>query len=265
MDWQNQFVEMGIKYGSKVIAAILMFVVGRWLIRSIINRISKWSKVNLDKTLCSFIESVSKTTLYILLFITIGSTIGIKMSSFIAIFGAAGLAIGLALQGSLSNFAGGVLILNFRPFNVGDFIEVNGNMKGEVESIQILYTTLLTRDNKKIVIPNGNLANDTLINYSAENKRRVDLVFGIGYDDEIDKAKKLLGEIVREHDLIFADPEPLIRVGEHAGSSININCFVWCNTEDYWEVYYDLLEEVKLAFDRENINIPYPQMDVHMK
>lgn len=264
MAWEESLAEFAIKYGGRIILALFIFIIGKWLIHVLVNRIHKWSREKLDSTLQPFVKSIVISILYILLFITIASTLGIQMTSFVAIFGAAGLAVGLALQGSLSNFAGGVLILTFRPFNVGDFIEVSNNLKGRVDSIQILYTTLLTRDNKKIVIPNGNLSNNSIINYSAQKTRRVELVFGIGYDDDFNDAKRLLGEIVSRHELILDEPAPIIRVGEHGGSSININCYVWCNSENYRDVYYDLLEEAKLTFDREGINIPYPQMDVHL-
>ena len=264
MNWQDKLIQFGIDYGGKLIAALLIFFIGRWVIKIIVNRFDKHGRETLDETLRPFIKSILSTILYILLFITIGSTIGIKMTSFVAIFGAAGLAVGLALQGSLANFAGGVLILTFRPFNVGDFVEVSGGERGKVTSIKILYTTLSTKDNKKIIIPNGNLSNNTIINYTVQDQRRVDLQFGIGYDDDFQQAKEILHNIVDEHEKVLKEPAPLIRVGEHGGSSININCYVWCKTEDYWDVYYDLMEAVKTAFDEEGINIPYPQMDVHL-
>ncbi|MFW6390166.1 MAG: mechanosensitive ion channel family protein [Halanaerobiales bacterium] len=264
MNWQEKLIELSFEYGGRLLGAILVFIFGKWVIKLILKYINRWSKNNLDPTLHSFVKSIAKTILYILLFITAASTMGIQMTSFVAIFGAAGLAIGLALQGSLANFAGGVLILTFRPFNINDFIEVNGN-KGKVKSIQILYTTLLTRDNKNIIIPNGTLANSDIINYSIEDTRRVDLQFGVGYDDNILQVKEILQDIVDNHELILKEPAPIIRVGEHADSSVNFNTMVWTESENYWTVYYDLMEEVKLNFDEEGINIPYPQMDVHLE
>ncbi|MFW5787539.1 MAG: mechanosensitive ion channel family protein [Bacillota bacterium] len=264
MNWQEKLIELSFEYGGRLLGAILVFIFGKWVIKLILKYINRWSKNNLDPTLHSFVKSIAKTILYILLFITAASTMGIQMTSFVAIFGAAGLAIGLALQGSLANFAGGVLILTFRPFNINDFIEVNGN-KGKVKSIQILYTTLLTRDNKNIIIPNGTLANSDIINYSIEDTRRVDLQFGVGYDDNILQVKEILQDIVDNHELILKEPAPIIRVGEHADSSVNFNTMVWTESENYWTVYYDLMEEVKLKFDEEGINIPYPQMDVHLE
>jgi len=265
MEWQEELIEIGILYGQKVVSALLIFFVGKWLIKLIVRKINSVSEDVFDETLSSFIKSISKTVLYTLLFFTIGSTIGIAMSSFIAVFSAIAFAVGLSLQGSLQNFAGGVLILASRPFNVEDFIEIpDSGLKGKVKSIQILYTTLITRDNRKIVIPNGELSNNEIINYNSEPNRRVDLVFGIGYDDDINDAKKFLNDIVQEHELILDDPQPLIRVSEHGDSSVNINCYVWCETKNYWDVYYDLMEEVKIVFDREDINIPYPQRDIHI-
>ncbi|MGM0409541.1 MAG: mechanosensitive ion channel family protein [Bacillota bacterium] len=263
MEAQNKITELAIQYGSKLLGAILVFIIGRWIIKLIMKYVKKWSSNNLDPTLHSFVNSIAKTILYILLIITTASTLGVQMSSFVAILGAAGLAIGLSLQGSLANFAGGVLILTFRPFNIGDFIEVDG-VKGKVDSIQILYTKLKSRDNKDIVIPNGNVSNSTVTNYSANDTRRVDLNFGIGYDDNIDKVKDILENIVDEHELILDDPEATIRVGEHAGSSVNFNVLVWTKSENYWDVYYDMMEIVKKRFDDEDVNIPYPQMDVHL-
>jgi small conductance mechanosensitive channel len=263
MNWQQKLTTLALEYGTKLLGSILVLLVGRWIINKLINYIQNWSEDNLDPTLHSFIQSVTKTLLYIILFITAASTLGVKMTSLVTVFGAAGLAVGLALQGSLSNFAGGVLILTFQPFKISDFIEVDGH-KGTVKSIKLLYTTLKTRDNKNIIIPNGDLANRSVINYTREDKRRVDLKFGVSYNDDILEVKRILHDIVGNHNLILQDPEPLIRVGEHAGSSINFSVFVWTENKNYWDVYFDLMEEVKLRFDEEGINIPYPQMDVHL-
>ena len=260
---QQKIMELIMEYGSRLIGALLVFIVGRWIVKAIMKYIEKWSTDNLDPTLHSFVKSISKAVLYIMLIITAASTLGVQMSSFVAILGAAGLAVGLALQGSLANFAGGVLILTFRPFNVGDFIEVDG-VKGKVESIQILYTKLRSRDNKQIVIPNGNVSSNTVTNYTNNKTRRVDLTFGVGYEADIDKVKEIINNIVNDHEFILDDPAPIIRVGEHAGSSVNFNTLVWTKSENYWDVYYDMMEIVKKRFDEENVNIPYPQMDVHL-
>lgn len=260
---QEKIMDMAVKYGSKLIGAALVFIIGRWIIKAIMKYVEKWSVNNLDPTLHSFVKSIVKAILYIMIIITAASTLGVQMSSFVAILGAAGLAVGLALQGSLANFAGGVLILTFRPFNVDDFIEVDGK-KGRVDSIQILYTRLISRDNKQIVIPNGNVSNSTVTNYTAMDKRRVDLSFGVGYEADIDQVKKILNDIVKEHEFVLNNPKPVIRVNEHAGSSVNFSVLIWTNSENYWDVYFDMMEDVKKKFDKENINIPYPQMDIHL-
>ena len=189
--------------------------------------------------------------------------IGIETTSFIAVVGAAGLAIGLALQGSLANFAGGVLILIFKPFKVGDTIEAEGHL-GSVSEIQILYTVLNTFDNKRIVIPNGSLSNATLINVSVYDKRRCDMTFGIGYDDDIDKAKKVLQRLFEEDERSLTDPAPRICVGGLGDNSVDLMFRPWVATDDLWPYYWDMQEKVKKAFDEEGISIPYPQRDVHL-
>lgn len=189
--------------------------------------------------------------------------VGIETTSFIAILAAAGLAIGLALQGSLANFAGGVLILMFRPYKVGDFVDAQG-VTGTVDEIQIFNTVIKTGDNKRIIVPNGAISNGIITNFSAEATRRVDFIFGIGYDDDIAQAKSTLKRIFAEDDRVFTDPEPLVVVSELADSSVNFTCRVWVNAADYWGVFFDTTEKVKLVFDKENISIPYPQSDVHI-
>ncbi|MFW5998559.1 MAG: mechanosensitive ion channel family protein [Bacillota bacterium] len=262
-EWQSRLIELSIEYGTKILTTFILFLIGKWLINKFMNIVENWIQKKLDPTLQSFIKPMIRVIMYILLFITVASTLGIEMTSFVAVFGAAGLAVGLALQGSLANFAGGILILSFRPFEVGDFIET-GNYKGKVKSIKILYTILNTRDNKTVIIPNGNLSNNSVINYSKEATRRVDLSFGVGYEDNIIQVKNILTEIVDNHEQILEEPEPIIRVAEHAESSINFNVLVWTESENYWNVYYDLMEEVKLVFDEKDINIPFPQRDVHL-
>ncbi|MFW6251976.1 MAG: mechanosensitive ion channel family protein [Halanaerobium sp.] len=249
-------------YGMKLILAIVLLFVGLWVIKLAVNLIEKKVQGKFDRTLSSFLMSITRSGLLILLFISIASTIGIEVTSFVAVLGAASFAVGFALQGSLSNFAGGVLLLVFRPFTAGDTIEVAGH-KGKVEEIQILYTILTTFDNKKVMIPNSNISNNSITNFSAMDKRRVDLTFGIGYDDDFHQAISVLKDLASKHELILDDPEPIIRVTEHAGSSINIACKVWAKGPDYWTVYYDMLENVKDAFDEAGIGIPYPQMDLH--
>jgi len=248
----------------RILGALVVWFVGayaiKWLMK-IINRILKRSDAYI--TLVKFINSFVKIALKILLAVTVVIILGVPNTSFIAILGAAGLAIGLALQGSLSNFAGGVLILVFRPFNIGDYIEAGG-FGGTVQAIQILYTVLLTPDNKTIVIPNGNLSNNSVTNYSSEEMRRVDLKFGVSYDSDISKVKEVISKICDSHDLVLKEPAPFIRVVSHGDSSIDFVVRPWVEKEDYWTVYFDMQEQVKEAFDKNGIEIPYPHMDVTM-
>jgi len=196
------------------------------------------------------------------LIISIAGMVGIEMTSFVAILGAAGLAVGLAMQGTLQNFAGGVMILLFKPYKVGDFIDAAGHM-GTVKEIQIFNTILNTPDNKIIIIPNGTLANSSMTNFSTMETRRVDFSFGIGYGDDFEKAKAIIQDIISKDERIHKDPKPFARVGELADSSVNITTRVWVNA-DYWDVHFDMIENVKKRFDAEGISIPYPQMDVHL-
>lgn len=249
-------------YGMKLLLAIILLIVGLWLIKVIIKLLEKNIQNKFDRTLTGFLMSITKAILLILLFISIASTIGVEVTSFVAVLGAASFAVGFALQGSLANFAGGVLLLIFRPFTAGDVIEVD-SYKGKVQEIQILYTIITTFDNKKIMIPNSNISSNSITNFSAMDKRRVDLTFGIGYDDDFHEAINILNKIAAEHKFILDDPKPIIRVTEHAGSSVNIACKVWVENSDYWGVFYDMHEEVKDAFDEAGIGIPYPQLDLH--
>ena len=221
------------------------------------------SKRQVEPTLQRFLRSLASTGLKAILLITTAGMIGIETTSFIAILGAAGLAIGLALQGSLSNFAGGVLILLFKPYKAGDFIEAQGEA-GVVEEIQIFTTQLRTGDNKTIIIPNGPLANGNITNYSAKPTRRVDFTFGIGYGDDIDKARATLQGIIDADSRIHKDPEPMIVVGALADSSVNFTVRVWVDSSDYWGVFFETTEQVKKTFDQQGISIPFPQTDVHV-
>ena len=249
-------------YGIKLLLAIILLIVGLWVIKFFLKLLEKNLTGRFDRTLTGFLVSIFRAVFLILLFISIASTIGIQVTAFIAVLGAASFAVGFALQGSLSNFAGGVLLLVFRPFTAGDVIEVD-DYKGKVQEIQILYTIIITFDNKKIMIPNSNISTNSIINFSAMDKRRVDLTFGISYDDDFHEAISILKDISEKHDLILDVPEPNIRVVEHAGSSVNIGCKVWVKTSDYWDVFYDMHEDVKDAFDEAGIGIPYPQLDIH--
>ncbi len=252
--------------GVRLVIGILVIVVGF----KIINKVSKKfiavaEKRNMDMTLVKFVKSFINYSLKILLVLIIaGSYWDVELSGLAALIASAGVAIGLALQGSLSNFAGGFIILLLRPFKVGDYIQAAG-LEGAVEQIGVFYTTLTTVDNKVVLIPNGTLSNGSLINFSAKDTRRVDLIFSVGYECDILKVRRVLNDIVKEHKLILDYPEPFVGLVEQADSSLNFTVRAWVKTPDYWTVYFDLLESVKLRFDEEEISIPYPQMDVHVK
>ena len=260
----DKAVEMLMLYGPKLVLAIVVLFVGFWIIKKVVGLVGKSAEKNgVEVTLKRFLESLVGVLLKALLLISVASMIGIETTSFIAVLGAAGLAIGLALQGSLANFAGGVLLLLFRPYKVGDFIEICGEA-GTVNSIQIFTTVLKTPDNKTIIIPNGPIANGNITNYSTEETRRVDMVFGIGYGDDIDKAKGILDRLISEDDRILKDPAAAVLLAELADSSVNFKVRVWVNAADYWGVFFDYHEAVKKAFDAEGVSIPFPQQDVHM-
>lgn len=257
-------IEYFIDYGPRVLGAIALLFFGFSVIKWILSFVDKLlNKQDFDPSMQSFVKAVCSFTLKVVLLITFASLIGIPMTTFIAILGAAGLAIGFALRDSLANFAGGILIMSFRPFGVGDFIEAQGQM-GTVKEIQLLYTHINTPDNKRVVLPNGDLANSQVVNFSTEDTRRVDLVFGIGYESDVLKAKEILTRLATTHPLGLKDPEPLIRVSEHGDSAINFNVRLWCDSANYWAIYYDLHEQVLLEFQKEDISIPFPQMDVHV-
>lgn len=258
----NQAMSLVMTYAPKVVLAIVTLIVGMWLINRFVgvldNKLGK-KDPTLNKFLCGLIGAILK----ILLLISVASMVGIATTSFIAIIGAAGLAVGLALQGSLANFAGGVLILIFKPFKVGDVIDAQGYL-GSVREISILYTIVDTFDNRRIVIPNGQLANASLTNLSAYETRRCDMSFGIGYGDDIDKAKAVCKRLIEEDERALKDPEPLIVVGALGESSVDLTVRAWTKSADLWPFYWDMHEKVKKAFDAEGISIPFPQRDVHM-
>ncbi|MCF8008598.1 MAG: mechanosensitive ion channel [Halanaerobiales bacterium] len=263
MEYLTQIKDLAIQYGIKLLIALIIVYIGLKIIKYLVKLFEKSFKNKIEKTLMHFLKSVIKVLLNVLLILTAASTLGIEMTSFIAVLGAMSFAVGLSLQGSLANFAGGVLILLFKPYVSGDLIEAGGN-KGTVIEIQILYTVLKTPDNKKVMIPNGKLSNSDITNYSANDSRRVDLVFGIGYDDDLLKAKEILKEIIDSNEMVLKEPAPLIKVGGLADSSVNFDVKIWCKTPNYWDLYYDMLEKVKLRFDEEGIGIPYPQIDIHL-
>ncbi len=258
----DQASSLIMAYTPKLLLAIVTLIIGLWLITRVIGVLDKKLGAK-DPTLNSFLCGLISAILKIMLLISVASMIGIATTSFIAVIGAAGLAIGLALQGSLSNFAGGVLILIFRPFKVGDTIEAEGHL-GAVAEILILYTVVNTFDNRRVVIPNRNLSNGTLVNVSIYDTRRCDMTFGIHYDDDIDKAKAILQRLFDEDERSLKDPAPRICVGSLGDNSVNLMFRPWVATDDLWPYYWDMHEKVKKAFDEAGITIPFPQRDVHV-
>jgi small conductance mechanosensitive channel len=251
-------------WGIRVLAAIAIFVIGKFsanVIRKVLKTVLRKSKV--DETLVSFLSNVSYVAVLAFVIIAALAQLGIQTASFIAVIGAAGLAVGLALQGSLSNFAAGVLMCIFKPFQLGDYIEGAGTA-GTVEEIGIFTTELRSPDNKKIIVPNGKLTGDNIVNYSAKETRRVDIVASVSYGDDLDKVRKVLEGILSAEERILADPAPTIAVLALADSSVNFAVRPWVKTADYWGVYFALQENIKKRFDEEGISIPFPQQDVHM-
>lgn len=253
-----------LTYGINIFLGIIVLLVGLFISKLLVNYTSKiLDNRDVDPSLKPFISSILGWFLKAAVFIAAVNTAGFETTSFIALLGTAGLAIGMALQGSLSNFAGGVLILLLKPFKVGDVISAQG-FTGSVSKITAFSTVLKTPDNQVVIVPNGSLANSAIVNINHEKLRRVDFTFGVGYDDDVLKVKETLLKIVTTDQRILTDPKPVITLGELADSSVNFYVRTWVNTEDYWGVYFDLTEKVKLKFDEEKISFPYPQTDVHL-
>jgi small conductance mechanosensitive channel len=257
--------ELIVTYGMKFILAIVVLILGllviKWLTRALV-RVMK--KGNVNESLIPFLRSVSNILLKVMLIISVMGMVGIQMTSFIAVLGAAGLAVGLAMQGTLQNFAGGVMILLFKPYEVGHFIEAQGFM-GTVREIQIFTTVLLTPDNRKVIIPNSPLATGSITNFSAMPTRRIDFSFGIGYGDDIDAAKKILMKMADKDDRVLkGENPPEVMVEALADSSVNLKLRTWVKAEDYWGLFFDMTENVKKQFDAAGISIPFPQQDVHL-
>ena len=268
MDQQQRFVEWIVEqlkvYGPTVIGAVLTLIIG-WIVarilKAVVRRILQRAKV--EPTLTGFVVNFTYALLLTLVIISAIQRLGVSTASFVAVIAAAGLAVGFALQGSLANFAAGVMVILFHPFKVGDYVDAGG-VAGVVEEVQIFATVLRTPDNKRVIAPNSAITGSTITNYSANDTRRVDLVFGIGYGDDIAKAKTIINQILSKEERILKDPEPTIAVGELADSSVNIVVRPWVKTPDYWPVLFDLTEAIKLEFDVQGITIPFPQRDVHM-
>ena len=260
----DRLVEYAITYGTKALLAIITLLVGLWLIKKFSKMLRKLFEArSFDKSLQTFLVSFFSVTLKILLFISVITMIGVQMTSFIALLGAVGLAFGMALSGTLQNFAGGVIILILKPFKVGDYIEAQG-FAGSVKEIQIFHTVLNTPDKKLIIIPNGGLSSGSLINYSAEPTRRVDWTFGIGYSDDIDKAKTTILDVITADQRVLKDPAPFVGVSSLGDNSVNITTRVWVNAPDFWDIFFKMNENVKKEFDKQGISIPFPQHDIHI-
>jgi len=254
-----------IPWGINIALALLIFICGKIVVGMIVSIAGKvMTHAKLDEMLVSFVKTIVKSILMLFVIVASLNELGVDTTSLVALLGAAGLAIGLSLQDSLKNFAAGVMILVFRPFTSGHFVEAGG-VSGVVESISIFTTTIRSGDNKEIIVPNANIYGGNIINYSAKDTRRIDFVFGIGYDANIKQAKDLLAKILDSHPLILKDPEPVIGVSELADSCVNFVVRPWVKTDDYWGVYFDITEAVKLEFDEAGISIPYPQMDIHLQ
>jgi small conductance mechanosensitive channel len=273
MEWLKQiniekYIEMlshwVTSYSAKIVAALLILVIGKWLAKKTANLIAKFMKKNkVDVTLVGFLDSIIYYTLLVMVVIAAAGQLGINTTSFLTIVGAAGLAIGLALKDSLSNFASGVMLVMFRPYKVDDYVAVGG-VAGTVVNISLFTTELSTPDNQKVIVPNSGITSNVITNVTANPTRRIDLVMGIGYDDDIKKAKAVIQGVLAEENRILSTPAPLIAVSELADSSVNFVVRPWVKTEDYWNVYFALQENIKLAFDANGISIPFPQQDVHM-
>lgn len=255
--------EFAVSYGGKLIGAIILLIIGFKLTKVITKKVSSAKVLNkIDASTKGFVASIINVLLKIFVAITALAVLGVPMTSMIAVIGSCGLAIGLALQGSLANIAGGFIILVFKPFSVGDYV-IAGGVEGSVEDIGIFHTKLLTVDNKRIIVPNSTISNATLTNVSALKERRVDLTFTASYNADIEKVEKTLLAVVNAHEKVLKNPEPFARLSAHKDSALEYTVRAWCKAEDYWTVYFDIIKQVKYAFDREDIAIPYPQLDVH--
>ena len=264
-EFTETLIDTAAGFAPDLIGAILILVLG-WAAARFASRIVRraMTRADLDATLVAFAANLSYMAALVFVVISALGRLGVNTTSFAAVIAAAGLAIGFALQGSLANFAAGVMLIVFRPFKAGDFVEIGG-VSGSVTEIQVFHTVLTTGDNKRVIIGNAAVTGDTITNYSAMERRRIDLIFGIGYGDDIKQAKSVIEGVVKEDERIFSDPAPLIAVSDLGDSSVNLVMRVWVNTPDYGGVRLALTERVKLAFDAAGIEMPYPQRDIHMK
>ncbi|PSW07859.1 mechanosensitive ion channel protein [Photobacterium rosenbergii] len=262
--WVADNQELLIQYGVNILSALVILFIGNIITKSIANGVAKMlRRKDMDEAVVEFLHSLVRYLLFVIVLIAALGRVGVQTASVVAVIGAAGLAVGLALQGSLSNFAAGVLIVAFRPFKSGDFVEIGG-VSGSVESIQVFSTILNTPDNKMVVVPNASVIGGPITNYSRHKTRRIDLVIGVSYDADLKHTKAVLNRVIEADDRILKDPEPTVGVLALADSSVNFAVRPWVNTSDYWAVYFDLMQAIKEELDKENIGIPYPQMDVHL-
>ncbi len=247
-----------------ILAALLIVIVG-FIISNLIGKlvIKGLQAKGVDPSVHSFIKTIVSLILKFIFILSALSTLNVDVSSFVTALGAAGVTAGLGLQASISQLASGIQILANHPFKSGDYIDV-GTVSGKVREIKMMYTVLITVDNKRVIIPNSYITSNNIINYNAEDRRRLDLIFSVSYDADIAKAKQVILDVVKKNSLIFTDPEPVIAVKEHAASSVNIACLIWCSADEYWNVFYYMQEKIKLSFDENNISIPYGQLDVHI-
>ena len=262
--WMDTAVTLGMQYAPKLLLALIVLFGGMWIVNRVVRGVSYGlEKRAVEPTLARFLTSLGNVVLKALLLISVASMIGIETTSFVAMLGAGGLAIGLALQGSLANFAGGVLVLMFRPYKVGDYIEAQG-VAGTVKQIEIFNTIINTPDNKTIIVPNGSISNGIITNYSRENTRRIDFVFGVSYNAAIAATREALQGVIAAEPRVLQDPAPVIVVSALGDSAVNFTVRVWVNSADYWGVYFEVMERAKLALDAAGIGIPFPQRDVHV-
>jgi len=256
--WIDEGYNLIVEFGPKLLAAIAIWIIGSWIIKIMLKGLKKvLNKGDYDESLKKFLSNLVKWILKIVLIIVVLGTVGVETTSFAAVIAAAGLAIGLALQGSLGNFAGGVLLMIFKPIKIGDLIEAQGEL-GVVKEIEIFTTKLLTPTNKEVIIPNGALSNGNIVNYSSEGKLRVDLTFGVGYDSDIKQTKDVLMNVLTSNPKVLQDPAPSVNVSELADSSVNFAVRPWCTVANYWDVYFETHENAKIALDAAGIEIPYP-------
>ena len=265
-EWINYGLELAKEFGPKLLTAILIYIIGSWIIKKIVGAARKMmTKSKYDESLQRFLLNLVSWVLKIFLILVVIAQLGVDVMTFAAVIAAAGLAVGLALQGSLSNFAGGVLIMIFKPYKIGELIEAQGEL-GVVKEIEIFTTKMITPGNKLAIIPNGAMANGNIINYTAEGKMRVDTTIGVGYDEDIKKTKEVLMQVLTSNPLVLKDPAPSVNVSELADSSVNFAVRPYCKPQHYWDVYFGTLENCKLALDQAGIEIPYPHsVEIHKK